>query len=116
MFEVRILALIYREIEAIRNGIAGPYLVHIQAPEPRQGLQIFDLNSRQMGGQLRGEIEWDGFVAKVAKILCNLSLRVALIEEERRRKSRRKNRTATREERELGGSRQVRGKGRGVRT
>ena len=39
-----------------------------------------------MGGQLRGEVEWDGFVAKVAKILCNFELEGALMEEERRRK------------------------------
>ena len=64
MFEVRILALIYREIEAIKNGNVGPYLVRIRAPEPGQGLQIFDPNSHQMGGQLKGEVRWDDFVAK----------------------------------------------------
>jgi len=63
--------LIYREIEVIKNGIEGPYLVRFRAPKPRQGLQIFDPNSLQMGGQLEGEVEWDGFVAKVAEILCN---------------------------------------------
>ena len=71
MFEVRIPALICREIEGIKNRIEGPYLVRVRAPEPRQGLQIFGPNSHQMGGQLEGEVEWDGFVAKVAKILCN---------------------------------------------
>jgi len=33
VFEVRILALIYREIKAIKNGIAGPYLARVRAPE-----------------------------------------------------------------------------------
>jgi len=59
VLEVQILALIYREIEAIKNGIKGPYLVRVRGPGPRQGLQILDPNSHQMGSQLRGEVEWD---------------------------------------------------------
>jgi len=59
VFEVQILALIYREIEAINNRIEGPYLGRVQAPEPRQASQTFDPNSHQMGSQLRGEVEWD---------------------------------------------------------
>ena len=59
MFEVRILALLYREIDPIKNGIEGAYLGRVRAPEPRQGLQIFDPNSHQMGSQLRGDVEWD---------------------------------------------------------
>ena len=99
MFEVQILALINREIEEINNGIEGPYLVRVRAAEPRQRLQIFDPNLHQMGSQLEGEVEWDGFVAKVAKILRNFELEDALMEEE----SLRRKMSSEREKRECVG-------------
>ena len=61
MVEVQILALICREIEVIKTGIEGRYLGCVRAPEPRQGFRTFDPNSRQMGTQLRGKVEWDGW-------------------------------------------------------
>ena len=59
MFEVQIVALINREIEAINNRIEGSYLGRVRAPELRQGSETFDPNSHQTGSQLRGEVEWD---------------------------------------------------------
>ena len=89
MFEVQILALIYREIEAINNRIEGSYLGRVRAPEPRQGSETFDLNSHQMVGRLVWRSNGGRIVARSVEILCNFELEGALMEGDgRRRRSR----------------------------
>ena len=60
---VRILALIYSEIEAIKNRIAGPYLgtrwSFDLAPERGWFVRISSQIRTNWVASLEGEVEWD---------------------------------------------------------